>query len=74
MLGDDKELEVGIAGVVLEYLDESLVNDQAKELEELEDVGGTDPSIAMVLQLLGARLFRRLSNSSLTVFLKSSLS
>jgi hypothetical protein len=74
MLGDDKELEVGIAGVVLEYLDESLVNDQAKELEELEDVGGTDPSIAKVLQLLGARLFRRLSNSSLTVFLKSSLS
>jgi hypothetical protein len=74
MPGDDKELEVGFAGVVLEYLNESLVNDQAKELEELEDVGGTDPSIAMVLQLLGARLFRRLSNSSLTVFLKSLLS
>ena len=68
MPDEGKELEVVTAGVGLEYFGESLVNDQGKELEEVEDVGRTDPSIAEVLQLLGARLFRRLSNSCLTIF------
>jgi hypothetical protein len=39
MPDEGKELEVITAGVGLEYFGESLVNDRAKELEEVEDVG-----------------------------------
>jgi hypothetical protein len=55
----------------LENLEESTTEDLTNELDEDKDVGGTIPSILILLTLVPSRLLQRLFNSNLTVCLKS---
>jgi hypothetical protein len=66
------EFEIDAEEAWLEDLDESTADKRTNELEGIEDVGGTIPSIFELLELLSSRLFWRLSSSNLTVCLKSS--